>query len=160
RPPTIYPCTRSVTESIRASAPLPDPSAAQTLDEADDVTRAIGELGVELRDLLDRRVLVDRILQIGHGHAEELQQPARLVAGPAPSVLPMVGPRQAGPSPLGSRASSFNPMVGPRRADLMFARLRARGPSPTRPAARTAARSGRGPPPSVEGQLGDVTPAR
>src|SRR5262249_58780535 len=41
-----------------------------------------------------------------------------------------------------------------------FARLRARGPSPNRPSARTTARSRRLPPTSVEDQLRNVTPAR
>src|SRR2546429_588906 len=87
RPPTVNPGTRSVTESIPASAPLQNPSAAQALHEVDDVTGAIGQLGVELRDLLDRRVLVDGVLEVGHRHAEELEQPARLVAGHAPSSV-------------------------------------------------------------------------
>src|SRR6266566_7435006 len=87
RPPTVNPGTRSVTESIRARAPLQNPSAAQALHEVDDVTGAIGQLGVELRDLLDRRVLVDGVLEVGHRYAEELEQPARLVAGHAPSSV-------------------------------------------------------------------------
>src|SRR2546425_2260475 len=108
RPPTVNPGTRSVTESIPASAPLQNPSAAQALHEVDDVTGAIGQLGVELRDLFDRQVLVDGVLEVGHRHAEELEQPARLVAGHAPSFVRTVGSRQAGPSPLRSLASYFS----------------------------------------------------
>src|SRR2546426_1981699 len=87
RPPTVNPGRRSVTESIRARAPLQNPSAAQALHEVDDVTGTIGQLGVELRDLLDRRVLVDGVLEVGHRYAEDLEQPARLVAGHAPSSV-------------------------------------------------------------------------
>src|SRR5437762_1342761 len=87
RPPTVNPGRRSVTESIRARAPLQNPSAAQALHEVDDVTGTIGQLGVELRDLLDRRVLVDGVLEVGLRYAEDLEQPARLVAGHAPSSV-------------------------------------------------------------------------
>src|ERR1043166_2060337 len=72
RPPTVNACRHSVTKS-RARAPLENPSAAQALHKVDDVTGAIGQLGVELRDLLDRRMLVDGVLEVGHRHAEELE---------------------------------------------------------------------------------------
>src|SRR5262245_54002303 len=115
--------SRSLTSSTSlrpAGAPLRNPSAAQALHVSDDVTGAIGQLGVELRDLLDRRVLVDGVLEVGHRHAEELEQPARLVAGHAASFVRSVGLHRAGASPLRSLASYVNRMVGSRRA----------GPSP------------------------------
>src|SRR5262249_23745803 len=91
--------SRSLTSSTSlrpAGAPLRNPSAAQALHVSDDVTGAIGQLGVELRDLLDRRLLVDGVLEVGHRHAEELEQPARLVAGHAPSFVRTGGARRAG----------------------------------------------------------------
>src|SRR5262249_26032448 len=128
--------SRSLTSSTSlrpAGAPLRNPSAAQALHVSDDVTGAIGQLGVELRDLLDRRVLVDGVLEVGHRHAEELEQPARLVAGHAPSFVRTVGARQTGPSPLGSRASYFNPMVGARRAGFHVRSPPGAGPQPQPP---------------------------
>src|SRR2546426_9749803 len=131
RPPTVNPGRRSVTESIRARAPLQNPSAAQALHEVDDVTGTIGQLGVELRDLLDRRVLVDGVLEVGHRHAEELEQPARLVAGHAPSFVRTVGSRQAGPARSGrSPPTSVEGQLGhvtPARLALRLVVLRVYG---------------------------------
>src|SRR6266540_6873726 len=67
-----------ISETMRRGGSA-NPAATETIDVADDLAGAVGELGVPFHDLVHGRLAVDRILEIRHRDAEQLQHPARLV---------------------------------------------------------------------------------
>src|SRR5687768_13679578 len=58
-----------------------DAAAAQALHVGEQLAGTLGELLVPFHDLRHRLLAVESVLQVGHRHSEELQQPARLVTG-------------------------------------------------------------------------------
>src|SRR2546422_7616115 len=63
----------------RRAPPSADAPAPQALDEGDRLACPLRDLLVPLHDLVHGCAPLDRVLQAGHGHAEELQQPSRLI---------------------------------------------------------------------------------
>src|SRR6266581_2858673 len=99
----------STRAAIRRSArPSRDPPAPQTLEEGEQLPRPIGDFTIPFHHFVHRRVVVDRLLEAGHRHAEELQHPMRLVTRHRPFPFPG-GRAQASTSSAGASFHNGSP---------------------------------------------------
>src|SRR5687768_9779887 len=67
-----------------------DAAATQALHVGDELASAVGELVIPFHDLGHRLAAVDGVLEAGHRHSKELQQPARVVTGHGRRLLLLV----------------------------------------------------------------------
>src|SRR5258705_13627900 len=92
----------------RPARPSRDPPAPQALEEGEHLPCPIGDFTIPLHHLVHRRAVVDRLLEAGHRHVEELQHPMRLVTRHRPLPFPG-GLAQASTSSAGESFHNGSP---------------------------------------------------